>query len=91
MARVNDDFSVTTFPGYCGSALFALSDNYAYSSGKTFFYRRYQDTYGDWRTGTNNNGQYSPIYPNITASNFSTPIVLAQGDVLTVSYKIEVT
>ena len=90
MARVNDDFSVTTFPGYCGSALFALSDNYAYSSGKTFFYRRYQDTYGDWRTGTSNNGQYSPIYPNITASNFSTPIVLAEGDVLTVSYKIEV-
>ena len=90
MARVNDDFSVTTFPGYCGSALFALSDNYAYSSGKTFFYRRYQDTYGDWHTGTNNNGQYSPIYPNITASNFSTPIVLAEGDVLTVSYKIEV-
>ena len=90
MARVNDDFSVTTFPGYCGSAIFSPSDIYSYSSGKTFFYRQYQDTYGDWKTGTGNNGQYSPTRPNITASNFSTPIVLAQGDVLTVSYKIEV-
>ena len=90
MCRVNDDFSVTTFPGYCGSAIFSPSDIYAYSSGKMFLYRQYQDTYGDWHTGTNNNGQYSPIRPNITASNFSTPIVLAEGDVLTVSYKIEV-
>lgn len=30
-------------------------------------------------------------YWNTTAANFSTPIVLAEGDVLTVSYKIEVT
>ena len=90
ICRINDDFSVTTFPGYCGSAILAPSDIRTYSSGKTFFYRRYQDTYGDWKTGTSNNGQYSPIYPNITASNFSTPIVLAEGDVLTVSYKIEV-
>lgn len=30
------------------------------------------------------------FYTNSTAANFSTPIVLAQGDVLTVSYKIEV-
>lgn len=90
ICRINDDFSVTTFPGYCGSAILAPSDINLYSSGKPFFYRRYQDTYGDWSTGTSNNGQYCPIYPNITASNFSTPIVLAQGDVLTVSYKIEV-
>lgn len=90
ICRVNDDFSVTTFPGYSGSAIFSPSDVYNYSSGKTFFYRRYQNTYGDWKTGSNNDGQYCPIYPNITAANFSTPIVLAEGDVLTVSYKIEV-
>lgn len=29
-------------------------------------------------------------YPRLTAANFSTPIELAEGDVLTVSYKIEV-
>ena len=29
-------------------------------------------------------------WPNLTAANFSTPIELAEGDVLTVSYKIEV-
>lgn len=32
----------------------------------------------------------SVYYTNVTASNFSAPITLAEGDVLTVSYKIEV-
>ena len=90
VCRVNDDFSVTTFPGYCGSAICSPSEVLTYSAGKTYFYRQYQDSYDRWKTGTDNNGRYSPIYPNITASNFSTPIVLAEGDVLTVSYKIEV-
>lgn len=90
VCRVNDDFSVTTFPGYCGSARFSPSDVYNYSSGKMFLYRQYQNSSDRWSTGSDNNGRYSPVYPNITASNFSTPIVLAEGDVLTVSYKIEV-
>ena len=85
VCRINDDFSVTTFSGYCGSAILSL-DEYRYSSGKMFL-RRY---YGSNGNGTENNCDYRPIYPNITAANFSTPIVLAEGDVLTVSYKIEV-
>ena len=85
VCRVNDDFSVTTFPGYCGSAILSLSE-YRYSSGKMFLQRFYSST----GNGTENNAYYTPRYPNITASNFSTPIVLAEGDVLTVSYKIEV-
>lgn len=85
VCRVNDDFSVTTFSGYCGSAALSLNEN-RYASGKMFL-RRY---YGGSGNGTENNCSYTPRYPNITASNFSTPIVLAEGDVLTVSYKIEV-
>ena len=33
---------------------------------------------------------FTTTYYNLTAANFSTPIELAEGDVLTVSYKIEV-
>lgn len=91
ICRINDDFSVTTFPGYCGSAAMGLgSDGAYYSSGKMFLYRQYNSSGSSWNTGSDNNGRYTPRYPNITASNFSTPIVLVEGDVLTVSYKIEV-
>ena len=91
ICRINDDFSVTTFPGYCGSAIMSLGEDGAYySSGKMFLCRQYLDNYDRWTYGSNNNGRYSPTYYNITAANFSTPIVLAEGDVLTVSYKIEV-
>ena len=90
IARVNDDFSVTTFSGLSGSAVLSSSSYYQYSSGKMTLLRRYPNSSGGWNTGSDNNGRYSPTYTNITASNFSTPIVLAEGDVLTVSYKIEV-
>lgn len=40
---------------------------------------------------TQSGGFYGAVYyPRLTAANFSTPIELAEGDVLTVSYKIEV-
>ena len=40
---------------------------------------------------TNVGGFYGAVYyPRLTAANFSTPLELAEGDVLTVSYKIEV-
>lgn len=90
VCRINDDFSVTTFSGLCGSAIYSAdSSNWQYSSGKMTLVREYQD-YSHWTYGNSNNGRYTPIYFNITAANFSTPIVLAEGDVLTVSYKIEV-
>ena len=90
VCRINDDFSVTTFPGYSGSAILSPSEIYTYSSGKTYFERQYQSSGSSWANGSKNDGIYTPVYPNITAANFSTPIVLAEGDVLTVSYKIEV-
>lgn len=87
--RITDDFSAITYHGVGGDnkwTTYQYDSNYGniyptrYRSGKMFLYR----------DSTSNNAYYSPSYPNITASNFSTPIVLAEGDVLTVSYKIEV-
>ena len=87
--RITDDFSAITYHGVGGDnkwTTYQYDSNYGniyptkYRSGKMFLYR----------DSTSNNAYYSPAYPNITASNFSTPIVLAEGDVLTVSYKIEV-
>lgn len=101
IVRVNDDFSVTKFSGYSSdkpwTVYYYTSSGspsgqyypYKYHSGKMLFLRKYF-SYNEWVGGTNNDGVYEPIYPNITAANFSTPIVLAEGDVLTVSYKIEV-
>lgn len=88
VARINDDFSATTYHGWAGDNkwqcyyVYNNKNRYfaKYRSGKMFLYRR----------NTNNNETYAPTYPNITAANFSTPIVLAEGDVLTVAYKIEV-
>lgn len=97
IVRVNDDFSITKFSGYSSHEPWIVykSDSnkqqypYRFHSGKILFLRKYR--YGnDWLVGDSNDGIYTPLYPNITAANFSTPIVLAEGDVLTVSYKIEV-
>ena len=100
IVRVNDDFSITKFSGYSSDKPWSLYQYetsgdtgqrypYRFHSGKMLLLRQYLD-YSTWRGGNNNNGIYTPMYPNITAANFSTPIVLAEGDVLTVSYKIEV-
>lgn len=97
IVRVNDDFSVTKFSGYSSDKqwnVYSSSDNnqrypYRFHSGKMILLRQYFN-YNRWEGGTNNDGIYKPMYPNVTAANFSTPIVLAEGDVLTVSYKIEV-
>lgn len=90
VCRINDDFSVTTFPGYSSAATISVgSSSFQHSSGKITFIRQYQE-YSNWKYGDTNNGRYSPLSPNVTAANFSTPIVLAEGDILTVSYKIEV-
>ena len=97
IVRVNDDFSITKFSGYSSDKQWKVYDStnnkqrfpYRFHSGKMILSRQYLD-YSSWAGGVNNNGIYTPVYPNITAANFSTPIVLAEGDVLTVSYKIEV-
>lgn len=102
IVRINDDFSATKFSGYSSDKpwevyYYTSSGSpagqyypYRFHSGKMMFYRKYLNSYGDFTDGEENDAIYEPIYPNITAANFSTPIVLAEGDVLTVSYKIEV-
>lgn len=76
--KLNDDLSVTTYKGYVNGHLSWNSDSY-YSP------------LGYLPTGMTFLIDDATVrYPNLTAANFSTPIVLAQGDVLTVSYKIEV-
>lgn len=101
IVRVNDDFSITKFSGYSSAKPWIVYEYessgsssgqhypYLFHSGKMLLFRQYRYGYG-WETGDSNDGIYTPLYPNITATNFSTPIVLAEGDVLTVSYKIEV-
>ena len=89
IVRVNDDFSIKVFSGYSNSLPFRNTTVNNYHSGRITFWRKCL-TYGSWTGGNSNNGIYAPISPNLTAANFSTPIELAEGDVLTVSYKIEV-
>lgn len=87
VVRINDDFSATTYHGWAGDSNWK---GYYYNSGQNRYPAKYRSGKMFLRCSGGNNGTYSPEYPNITASNFSTPIVLAEGDVLTVSYKIEV-
>lgn len=89
VVRVNDDLSVYVYKGlatelYYGDYLngyfchMPLSDSgLQISLGRLNLWPNYFD---------------SPSYRlyNSTAANFSTPITLAEGDVLTISYKIEV-
>lgn len=76
--KLNDDLSVTTYKGYINGHVSWSSDSYA-------------TPFGYLPTGMMFLIDDALVrYPNLTAANFSTPIVLAEGDVLTVSYKIEV-
>ena len=92
-ARINDDLSVDVVPGAnaAGTAVSSASDNYNkviwpyMNTDSPYLYR----LNGEGQT-YENNGTYNCRFFNSTAANFSTPIVLAEGDVLTVSYKIEV-
>lgn len=97
-ARINDDLSVDIVPGANAAGITVSSyDSMAYEkyNGTVF---PYLNTDSPWlyRFGVtnsyqfNNNGTYNCHFFNSTAANFSTPIVLAEGDVLTISYKIEV-
>ena len=76
--RLNDDLSVTTYKGRLNKNLSRSNDSYYSPMG----YMPTGITF--WATSN------AVLYPNLTAANFSTPISLAEGDVLTVSYKIEV-
>lgn len=96
-ARINDDLSVDIVPGANAAGITASSSSLNGDSYNNLVLP-YMNTDSPWlyRFGSKdnyqfgNNGTYTCHFFNSTAANFSTPIVLAEGDVLTVSYKIEV-
>ena len=75
--RIDDDLTVTTFHG-------EESNSNGYAIGKM------NKDYVQWYVGSSETTNAVPYFANLTASNFSTPITLAAGDVLSVSYSISV-
>lgn len=75
--RIDDDLTVTTFHG-------EERNNYGSVMGKM------NKDYFQWYVSSKENSYTVPYFANLTASNFSTPITLAAGDVLSVSYSISV-
>lgn len=93
-AKINDDLSVDIVPG---ANVAGLSPSESFDTDYNSYIFPYINTDSRWlyrSAGSSNifsnDGTYYCHFVNSTAANFSTPIVLAQGDVLTVSYKIEV-
>lgn len=88
--QISDDLSAKTYSGY---AAHQTATSNALSNTPTFRYVSKNES-GVQLCTFSTSSMYLPnpavYYTNSTAANFSTPIVLAQGDVLTVSYKIEV-
>lgn len=75
--RIDDDLTVTTFHG-------EERNSYGSPIGKM------NKDYVQWYVSSNESNDTVPYFANLTASNFSTPITLAAGDVLSVSYSINV-
>lgn len=75
--RIDDDLTVTTFHG-------EEINSYGSAIGKM------NKDYVQWYVSSNESSNTTPYFANLTASNFSTPITLAAGDVLSVSYSISV-
>lgn len=88
--QISDDLSAKTYSGY---AAHQTATSNALSSTPVFRYVSKNDSGVQLCTFSTSSMYLSNpnvYYTNSTAANFSTPIVLAEGDVLTVSYKIEV-
>ena len=75
--RIDDDLTVTTFHG-------EEPNSYGSAIGKM------NKDYFQWYVGSSESSNTYAYFANLTASNFSTPITLAAGDVLSVSYSISV-
>ena len=83
--KISDDLTVTTYKGVSSETEMTMQETAM----------RYLDKdYLNWGIQYTGNSGYLigaiPYFSNLTASNFSTPITLAAGDVLSVSYSISV-
>lgn len=92
--KVNDDLAVTEFEGVSGgsdesgaSEIPYLDKDYISFKATTPAGLGYSNN-SDVRANAEHG--LMPYFANLTASNFSTPITLAAGDVLSVSYSISV-
>ena len=89
--RIDDDLTVTTFQGeekgntYSRSNVGYLDKDYVQYHSVSPVGNANSYTYS-----TTSGNSLIPYFANLTASNFSTPITLAAGDVLSVSYSISV-
>lgn len=89
--RIDEDLTVTTFHG-------EEKGNTSSKYNVGYLDKDYVQYYSFSPVGNANSYTYStssgnsliPYFANLTASNFSTPITLAAGDVLSVSYSISV-
>lgn len=80
--RVDDNLTVLAYKGY--------SDGSQFSNGNMSYWKYMNVDYVAFEQRTAFPNQLSLSVANLTASNFSTPITLAAGDVLSVSYSISV-
>lgn len=103
--KISDDLSVQMYNGSAAAMGYTDSIipsfyHYLSASESGFNFAAYMSTYSasvfsslkstlDITTSLSS-GESRVLIPNYTAANFSTPIELAESDVLTVSYKIEV-
>lgn len=87
--KVNDELAVTSYHG-SSNTLGSTVDYYQYISLSDSGIKLNLPASNYDYMWASSYGSFVPTHYNLTAANFSTPITLAEGDVLTVSYKIEV-
>lgn len=88
--KIADDLTVTTFKGCAAGSELCNPCNYNDIDYMAFYDITAPGAYSSYMFAGNNERALMPYFANLTASNFSTPITLGAGDVLSVSYSISV-
>ena len=89
--RIDDDLTVTTFHGEeKGNTSGRYNVGYLDKDYVQYLVRPPVGNASSYIYSTTAGNSLIPYFANLTASNFSTPITLAAGDVLSVSYSISV-
>ena len=89
--RIDDDLTVTTFHGEeKGNTESRYNVGYLDKDYVQYVVKPPVGNPNTYTYSTTSGNSLIPYFANLTASNFSTPITLAAGDVLSVSYSISV-